>query len=431
MKDQIDRRAYRRSRAVNKVRKNGRTTNADLFSAGKCDTRTLIDTLEPRLLYSADHLLGFAVNTAQDDIFAAQDAQLHETSLELAEFYRQSTFADEQPVNDASDVFVIIDVTTPDDAVNATNMDSFADFNDGAGGDNQVSLREAIRVANNDDSVDIIRLPAGTYDLSEGRLTVMGTYIIQGAGENDTFINQGDGVNRVISIDDGSATITDLNIQGGNSGSDQSGGGVVVRLNANAYFDNVIFTNNTATSDGGGIFIEGDAEFNNVSVTGNTALQGAGVFINDTASLTIYDSSISDNVADNRAGGIFNEGMLEVHNSVISSNDVTDDSSNSFGGGGMYLVLNSTTLIDTTVISNNTATYSGGGIFNNGELFLTDSSLLENSAQVFGGGIDNREFLSAERVNVWGNAAGVSDSDNVSLGLIKLWHQRCRWWNLQ
>ena len=410
MKRETGRRAYRQSTAINNVRQSRHANNTDAAQVWKSTNRLLIDTLEPRLLYSADNPLGLAIGLAEDDALEVRDAALYQTSLALAESYQQSAAVERQPLNDAEDAFVIIYVDTLEDVDDADNTDSYADFNDGAGGDGLISLREAITVANNDDSVDIIQLQADDYNLDNGRLTVSGTYIIQGVSEEQTKIIQADGVNRVMTVTTGSSVIiNDLTIQGGNSGTESSGGGVVVSENSSAYFENIIFTGNKAVRDGGALYIEGNVEFQSVTVSENEALQGAGIFVNNNGTLDMYESSIIENFADDRAGGIYSEGFLNIHDSTVASNRVVDASSTANGGGGLYLVqvsenLNAETNIYDSAITSNSATYSGGGIYNRSDLNLFDSSISNNIAEVFGGGIDNRGNLNAVRVSVSENS---------------------------
>ncbi|MBI3241624.1 MAG: M4 family metallopeptidase [Chloroflexi bacterium] len=79
-------------------------------------------------------------------------------------------------------------------------------------------------------------------------------------------------------------------------------------------------------------------------------------------------------------GGIYNEGNLTVSNSVISNNSSKDGGGVS-GAGGSIILRNST-------ISSNTASSMGGGIFNqsNSRTVLINSTLANNAAS-WGGGI--------------------------------------------
>ena len=419
MKCHIGRRAYRQSIAIDKVRKSGRRTHSDVPACEGSTDKTLIDTLEPRLLYSADHPFGFAIGAFDADAAELQNAALYQTSLALADYYQQSAALRNQPLNDAEDVFVIIDVTTEEDFVDAPDLSSYSGFYDDMGGDGAVSLREAITVANNDGTVDIIRLPDGTYDLVGDQLTATGTYIIQGTSQDRTILNQTDSGSRIISINGGSVTMIDLTISGGDSSDGNSGGGVAVGTSTNAYFENVTFTGNTAASDGGAIYTEGHTEFDNVTVTGNSAKQGAGVFVDDDGSMDIYASKIDSNSAENRGGGIYNEGELNIYESAISLNEVSSETNEVFaGGGGIYAVGNSETRIYNSVIENNNATYSGGGIYNNGDFILVDSLVSENSVEALGGGIDNRGTFAGERVSIYQNTAGSFNSIGDALDII-------------
>lgn len=77
-------------------------------------------------------------------------------------------------------------------------------------------------------------------------------------------------------------------------------------------------------------------------------------------------------------GGIFNNGQLTITNSIISDN-VAVFEGGGIAGDGAIIITNST-------ISFNSA-QDGGGIFSNGPVTITNSDISENSAEGFGGGI--------------------------------------------
>ena len=100
--------------------------------------------------------------------------------------------------------------------------------------------------------------------------------------------------------------------------------------------------------------------------------------------MTIHDSIISGNVADNFGGGIFNYlGFLIITGSTISGNAA------SFGGGiytfGSLRVTNST-------FSGNSATVGGGIQHQSTTMLVSSSTFVDNSASE-GGGIWNSGFV--------------------------------------
>lgn len=113
---------------------------------------------------------------------------------------------------------------------------------------------------------------------------------------------------------------------------------------------------NTATGSGGGINNSGNLTLSAVAVTNNASNgDGGGIFISDTGTMTIVDSTISNNTAVS-GGGIYNTGTLNLTESTVSTNTVNNGSSAANGAGiDNYSKL---TAINSTV-ANNQATGTG------------------------------------------------------------------------
>ena len=123
----------------------------------------------------------------------------------------------------------------------------------------------------------------------------------------------------------------------------------------------------------------------NTTLTGGNYFGfGGGIFANSFSTVTLINSTVTDNFA-YFGGGIFlASSTLAILGSSISENTV-----NGFGGG-IEVISGTATLINSHV-SNNSADNSGGGIFANSssELFIFGSDVSNNSANS-GGGIDIR-----------------------------------------
>jgi PKD domain len=91
--------------------------------------------------------------------------------------------------------------------------------------------------------------------------------------------------------------------------------------------------------------------------------------------------TISNGFAGN-AGGIFNQGTLTISNTTLSGN-----SASGFGGGGIYNL--GTLIVSNSTLSDNFIEGLGGGISNLGILTVSNSTLSHNSATSEGGGILN------------------------------------------
>ena len=121
--------------------------------------------------------------------------------------------------------------------------------------------------------------------------------------------------------------------------------------------------------------------------------------------LTVRNGSRSASSSDHRGGGIFNDGTLTLTNSTVSGNTA------SFGGGVLNDFGATLTLNDSRVSGNTTGGAlggTGGGIVNFGTLTLNTSSISGNTADYAGGGVFNG-FVATMALNsstVSGNTAG-------------------------
>lgn len=112
------------------------------------------------------------------------------------------------------------------------------------------------------------------------------------------------------------------------------------------------------------------------TASGTVVTVGQGV-----VGVTLDDLSIENGGGNTQAGGIYNQGTLKLTDSTISGNSAEDG-----GGGGVNNSINSTmTIIDST-ISGNTAR-NGGGIFSQGTMTIIASTISGNTATGSGAGI--------------------------------------------
>ncbi|NJN79652.1 MAG: sortase [Anaerolineales bacterium] len=99
----------------------------------------------------------------------------------------------------------------------------------------------------------------------------------------------------------------------------------------------------------------------------------------------------------NIGGGIYNNGILTITNSTLSGNSASI-------GGGISNDLALATITNST-LSGNSATTRGGGIDNTGTLTITNSTLSGNSTPLSGGGIYNNNTLTLTNSTLSGNSA--------------------------
>lgn len=95
-------------------------------------------------------------------------------------------------------------------------------------------------------------------------------------------------------------------------------------------------------------------------------------------------------------GGIYSEGNLTVTRTTLDGNSA------SFGGSGIFNV--GTLTLNQSTISGNSRCPAGGGIYNVGTLTMTGSTIAGNSADL-GGGIYNQSNATATHCTISGNSA--------------------------
>ena len=265
------------------------------------------------------------------------------------------------------------------------------DTNDGTCDAADCSLREAIAAA---DSGDTIIVPAGTYTLTLGVLSVGKNLTLAGAGQ-DTTIIQASAVNPVLLPGDPgvanhgvlsisgerNVAISDVTIRHGNGGQ----GGGINNHSGTVTLTNVTVSGNNGPGGGGGIYSHfGTVNLINSTVSGNLndcGVGGGGITIGlPPGSLTLTNSTVSGNSSSCAGGGIYHgqnwQGgttTLTITNSTISGNSVTDGSIGGIYAGGMVTITNST-------ISGNTASVGTGGIVGVDETNIRNTTIAGNSA---------------------------------------------------
>ncbi len=140
--------------------------------------------------------------------------------------------------------------------------------------------------------------------------------------------------------------------------------------------------------------------------------------------VTVDGLSLQGGSGTGPGGGIYNEGTLTISNSIISGNQANQDGGGIFNSGGNLTISNST-------ISGNQANPQGGGIINlNGSLTISNSIISGNQAEV-GGGIDNENFIgltssltisnstiSGNQAEVGGGITNTSDGTTISNSIV-------------
>ena len=288
-------------------------------------------------------------------------------------------------------------VTTANDElddIDTLGTVSIANF----GGIGDISLREAIALANANAGADTITFASeigeafnngGTVRLTEGELILTSDITIDGDLDNDgapdvTISGDANG-DDATTTDIGGNTISDIGLTLFNgTGTDNSG--VIIINSGTSVLEGLVITGGYAL-DGGGIYIASGANVSLVSssISGNragdpfTGGYGGGILNDGTLALT--NSEISNNFSSYVGGGLFEDGSTTITDSTFSDNVAVDD------GGGIAATTDSILMISNSRFFDNRAGDDGGAISNYGELTGTNISVFNNSADDDGGGI--------------------------------------------
>jgi CSLREA domain-containing protein len=291
----------------------------------------------------------------------------------------------------------------------------------------ECTLRAAIMEANSVEGTDTINVPAGLYRLRiatgtstdsigrHGDLKIPQSLIIQGAGAGQTIIDGAIAQTRIFRIVRPGRAATTVTIAGvtlqngtgrGAGHNDGHGGAILVGSRAQLILrDSVLIDNKTAFGgQGGGLLAEGPVFISGSSILDNRAGQGGGGIANYNQ-MTIETSSILDNMNEiSGGGGILNSsGRLIITGSTIARNGSGGGTLGTKTGGGIFNQGEQSFLdITNSTISSNKALFGnghGGGINNNGTVFLTNVTITDNETQTTGGGVSNSQGLNVFLAN--------------------------------
>ncbi len=181
-----------------------------------------------------------------------------------------------------------------------------------------------------------------------------------------------------------------------------------------------------SSGKGGGIyFAAGTLNLDDVTVSGSKATYGGGMY-NSESSPTLTNCAFSGNSADDKGGGMYNNGYGGTSSPTLTNCTISGNSASN--GGGMY---NngysggiSSPILNNCTISGNTASTSGGGIYNNGYDGSTSSPTLNNctisgNSASNGGGMYNNGYGGTSSPTLtncilWGdNAVSGNEVNNV------------------
>lgn len=155
-------------------------------------------------------------------------------------------------------------------------------------------------------------------------------------------------------------TLNHVKVSGNSTiGDDIGAGGIFFKVGDITINNSIISNNSTAGSnaDGGGLnIVTGGITLIKSSISGNSTTglgsNGGGFRLVNRTTHTLTESTISDNSAKGRGGGMFVDtyGDLTLTQTTVSSNE----------GGGLYVINGTTTLIQSTIVNNSAVSGAGG-----------------------------------------------------------------------
>ncbi len=189
---------------------------------------------------------------------------------------------------------------------------------------------------------------------------------------------------------------------------------------------------NTATSDGGGVFVRDAFTMNGGEISGNTATRnGGGVYVyggtRTIGSFKMTGGKVTENVAGVGGGGITlsKSSSSTVTNSVIIEYGEISRNTATYGAG-IYQTAGTVTMSGGSISENAAGATGGGGVyvFNSGTTFtMTGGDITGNSSKAIGGGVvvDSGSFeltggtITGNTASTNGGGVYVRNSGTVSL----------------
>lgn len=255
------------------------------------------------------------------------------------------------------------------------------DFNDIQTAVNNASVQDGDIL-----SFTVNRETFSAFTLSNKALTFQGF---------NTEINASESGSAITITGNKTVSFNDFSILNGNG---TNGGGI--QLNSgNLTLTDVMLTNNDASNQGGALYIgssNSTVTLTDVTIASNTAATGGGIYNNGT--LTADNLTLSNNYGSN-GGGLYNNGTAILENQSTVQRNGTNDTQTMLSGGGIYNTTPAMLTIIDSDVANNEAN-NGAGIYNEGTLQLTNANLgSNNEAAQTGGGLYNSAGSQATLAN--------------------------------
>jgi hypothetical protein len=185
----------------------------------------------------------------------------------------------------------------------------------------------------------------------------------------------------------------------------------------NSTIDNNIET--SSSNVGGSIYNTGVATVLSTTLSNNEC---AGIWNHIGGTLMLVASTVSHNSGLD-VGGIYNQGTMTVAYSMVEENSVATYGSKPFGEAGGILNHSVLAVVSSTISSNSTCK-TGGGVYNDGTLAMSTSTVDHNKHLCFpssgGGGIVNAGTLTITNSTLSHNTSDIGSGLFVNSGAVSL-----------
>ena len=242
-------------------------------------------------------------------------------------------------------------------------VDTAFDIDNGIYTAGDLSLREAVRLANSTVGAAQITFAnslANQTILLDSQLAIYDDTTIVGLGAKLLTIS-GQNASRIFFFSSGvTAALSGVTLTGGNgfvaslntaSSSIGRRGGAIFN-SGSLSIDTCVLSGNSTTSNGGAIDNFGTLSISGSTLSGNAATKSGGA-ISNFGTLAVGNSTFSGNSADDYGGGIYNGGTATLRNVTLTNNRADADGVNGGASGGIHTGTNGNTLLYNTIVAGN------------------------------------------------------------------------------
>jgi len=216
-------------------------------------------------------------------------------------------------------------------------------------------------------SGDVVHVPAGTYVLSSGALSIPAGVTVAGDGARGTIVSGG-GVSGVFTTAGAGVVVQDLTVTAG-----RAAAGAGIHTNFGLVLHRAAITSNIATSNGGGIDNEGPQPLliDHSLIASNQAPNGTagGVDVDGTSTTSaIVATTIAGNSASSAAGGVY----VDEAPALLDGDTFFGNSLSGVGGqGGNFRVHADSVTLRNTVLAGGVATAGGDCYLSGGSTLVS------------------------------------------------------------